>query len=296
MAETPALHEPDDSLPGRWPADDPHTYRYKKTLAEHWNSMMRKLRYVYDRHSKHPWVLHFAVQFAQLDLDRLRPGDWMNLRDDLEQFIYGSHEQRTQALEELAEVVKRSLHDRDLIHREMLRRIRECYHLEPPTPREYPEDAFRALQEDVHSLLRGLVGSREKRGAAITPISVAVHLTIFVVPRMEGTPERRMFVPIGPTRDVFLWILSHLLKQEPTDAIRQCPECETIFYRVSKQQYCSRRCVMRASMRKWRQTETGKQYERVRSQARYEARTKRRTSPNVKVGRKTPSREHKRGG
>jgi hypothetical protein len=239
--------------------------------------------------------LKFAVQFAQLDLDRLRPGDWMNLRDDLEQFIYGSHEQRTQALKELGEVVKRSLHDRDLIHREMLRRFRECYHLESPHPHEYPEDAFRALQEDVRRLLRGLVGSREKRGAAITPISVAVDLTIFVVPRMEGTPERRMQVPIGPTRDVFLWILSHLLDKGPMDAIRQCPECDTIFCRVRKQQYCSKRCVARASMRKWRQTETGKQYERARSQARYAAQTKRRTSPNVKVGRRAQSREHKRG-
>jgi hypothetical protein len=239
--------------------------------------------------------LKFAVQYAQLDLDRLRPGDWMNLRDDLEQFIFGSHEQRARASEEFAEMVKRSLPDRDLITREMLRRLRELYLLEPPHPREYPEDAFRALQEDVHSLLRGLVGSRDRRGDAIPPVTVAVHLVIIVVPHTESEPERRVLVPMGPTRDVFLWILSHLLEQGPTDAIRRCPECDTIFHRVRKQQYCSRPCVMRASMRKWRQTEAGKQYERTRSQARYKARVKRKTSPNVKVGGRVQSKEHKRG-
>ena len=82
---------------------------------------------------------------------------------------------------------------------------------------------------------------------------------------------------------MFLWILSHLLEQGPTDAIRQCPECETIFYRVRKQQYCTRRCVARASMRKWRQTETGKRYERSRGRARYEARVRQVHGKNVKV-------------
>jgi hypothetical protein len=227
--------------------------------------------------------LKFAVQFAQLDMDKLRPGDWMNLRDDLEQFIYGSHERRTQASEELAKLVKRSPHDRELIAREVFRRTREIHHLEPPQPHEYPEDAFRTLQEDVRSLVRGLVGSRDRRGNAILPVTVAVHLAIIVVPRIDGEPERRILTPIGPTRDVFLWILSHLLEQGPTDAIRQCLECDTIFYRVRKQQYCSRRCVMRANMRKWRQTETGKQYERERGRARYEARVKRVHGKNVKV-------------
>jgi hypothetical protein len=52
--------------------------------------------------------LKFAVQFAPLDLDRLRPGDWMNLRDDLGQFIFGAREQRTQTWEKLAAVMKRS--------------------------------------------------------------------------------------------------------------------------------------------------------------------------------------------
>jgi hypothetical protein len=160
---------------------------------------------------------------------------------------------------------------------------------------EQDRDGVRILQEDVRSILSGLVGARDRSGKAISPVTVAVHLVIIAVPRIEGEPERRILTPIGPTRDVFLWILSHLLEQGPTDAIRQCPECDTIFYRVRKQQYCTRRCVMRASMRKWRQTETGKQYERARGRARYEAQAKRTTSPNVKVGRRAPSSEHKRG-
>jgi hypothetical protein len=239
--------------------------------------------------------LKFAVQFAQFNLDRLRPGDWMNLRDDLEQFIFGARAQRTQAWEELAEVIKQSPQEKDLIEREMVRRIHEPKLLHPPHPHEYPEDAFRVLQEDVRTLLRGLIGHSDQTLGAKRSVPIAVHVTILVVPAIKGEPERRILTPRGPTRDVFLWILVHLLEQGPTDLIRQCPECGTIFYRVRKQQYCSRPCVTRASMRKWRQTETGKQYERTRGRARYEARAKGRTSPNVKVGRRAQSREHKRG-
>jgi hypothetical protein len=239
--------------------------------------------------------LKFAVQFSQLDLDNLRPGDWMNLRDDLVQFIFGPHARWVQEFKELDEVIKQSPHDVQAQDRVMLRHLREPKRLLPPLPNEYPEDDFRSLQEDVRMLLRSLVGRRDQTLRGIRSVPIAVYVTVLIVPPMEGKPERRMLTPTGPTRDVFLWILSHLLEQGPTNPIRKCPECDTIFYRIRKQQYCSRTCVTRAGMRKWRQTETGKRYERARSQTRYEAQAKRRTSLSVKVGRRAQSKERKQG-
>jgi endogenous inhibitor of DNA gyrase (YacG/DUF329 family) len=78
--------------------------------------------------------------------------------------------------------------------------------------------------------------------------------------------------------------------------VRRCPECQTVFYRVRKQQYCSRRCTNRANMRQWRQTEKGKTRESDLNHRRYQSRVKRTGSPKVKVARRPRVPQQKQGG
>src|SRR5215471_1040577 len=79
--------------------------------------------------------LQFVIRFAQMDLDALRPGDWLNLRDDFLTF-FGRRGQR----EPLAG--RGGILTSPLDH---------------PLPEEYSEENFRALQAEVHHILSCLV-------------------------------------------------------------------------------------------------------------------------------------------
>jgi hypothetical protein len=166
--------------------------------------------------------LRFAVAFASLDLDRLRAGDWLNLRDDLQGFL---------ALDQVSVV--------GLL------------------PYEYATEQFRALQQEVQQLLRDLVQQRQATGHwplahHTTPcrLDVEYHVTPLDGVGMKG---RNLIRVRGPIRDVFLFVLIHLLWQEPTWRVAECPSCHTIFSRDrANQDYCTRRCVNRVNKRTWR--------------------------------------------
>jgi len=190
--------------------------------------------------------LRFAVRFAQMDLDTLRPGDWLNLREDFLGFLMmPMHVRHVQpyspklvtsivSLEASPEIFQ------PLISLGMLGIIPE----ECPSAEAFSEDDFRALQADV----------RDWFGALTHPESPSEKWLPPAKP-MQGrvVPTNRALQVLAPVRDLFLWHLLLLVLQEPLDRIRRCPECETIFYRVKKQAYCSRTCGNRVTQRRWRE-------------------------------------------
>jgi hypothetical protein len=204
--------------------------------------------------------LQFAVRFASLDLNRLREGDWLNLRDDFREFLAGP----------------------------------KLQHM--PTSADYSEAAVHALQGDMLTLLRQLAGPptevpRGRDGAIRFDAPLDVRFALNVMWLGENNQGRKsLLVVAGSFRDRVLWTLSHLIGDAPTDVIRACPACGTLFARVRRQQYCSARCVKRLAMQHWRQTTAGKTYERQRSRQRYAIQTKTRTSPQVKVKSQPRSR------
>jgi hypothetical protein len=194
--------------------DDGQGGRLMSSEEELINSAEERMNTAEDR-------LRFVVEFASMDLDRLRPGDWMNLKDDLQAFLC------------LDQVV-----------------------VEGRRPQDFSPDEFRALQQEVQQVLRELVQHREPSGHwplanHTTPFRVQVAYQVTPLDRL-GRPGRNMLGVRGPTREVFLVVLSHLLWQEATERIVQCPECGTIFYRNHKRRYCTRRCVDRVNQRSWR--------------------------------------------
>ena len=198
--------------------------------------------------------LQFLIRFAQLDLDALRPGDWLNLRDDLGGFLTGSVYGRYYA---------------DLADYEPMGGDIEIRPFDPPSPLEYPEEAFRDLQKETLHILESMVLEARAGRGTWAPIPVQIR---FAAPSLDGlvpVAGQHLLIAEGSTRDAFLLRVFTLLLRHPTNRIRRCPECDRIFYRVGKQQYCTRVCVNRATVRTWRQRPAVQSEEQERAHQRY---------------------------
>ena len=175
--------------------------------------------------------LQFVIRFAQMDLDTLRPGDWLNLRDDLGSFLTGSlygHEYYAGDTPIGGDV--------------------EVCPMDPPYPLEYPEDAFRELQQETRYILRTMVVDSRAGHSVWDPISLQARLA---TPSLDGlipATGQHLLIAEGATRDMFLLLLFVLLARGSTARILHCPDCSTIFYRVGKQLYCSRTCSNQTNM------------------------------------------------
>ena len=158
--------------------------------------------------------LRFALEFSQMDLDVLREGDWLNLRDDLRAFVWLGAGEHTR--DDLAGVV--------------------TVPLAKPLPQDMTEPDFRALQREAWSFFGGVV---------------TIQGPLQVCYLQEGS--RGVLHFMGSAPDMFLIRLAYLLDQQTTDRILKCPECEKRFLKIRKQKYCSRACVNRANKRSWRE-------------------------------------------
>jgi hypothetical protein len=192
----------------------------------------RKMKTARDR-------LEFAIRFAQLDLDRLRPGDPLNLRDDLESFHGYGPSAPGSTIDELGGIMG--------------------FPLGHPLPAEFAVEDFKKLQAEMRSILGSLAEAQgaltEAQGASV---ALGAFSTFPVSVRYAAVPFRgaSMLSAQGPTRDMTLLRLFHLIAREDSMPFRKCPdpECGRIFYRVRRQLYCSKKCVNRMNKRAARRT------------------------------------------
>ena len=201
-------------------------------------SMKRKLKPHTVQRLSRAQRLRFVLEFAQRDLAKLRPGDWLNLRDDVERVLVGANfgpefDFGTEAIPPPDGFM--------------------AYPIDHPFPKDMPEEAFHRLQEEIRTILNDMVlGAREPTAPAgpPVPLQVALRLTSFEGP--GGGQTQPFLIAEGALRDVFLWLVFMLL-QDGAALLARCPECETIFYRNRNQDFCSRPCVNRVSQRQWRE-------------------------------------------
>jgi hypothetical protein len=188
--------------------------------------------------------LRFAVAFAGMDLDRLRPGDRLNLLDDLWDFL-----------------------------------TIDMVIVDGSPPQKLRASELCDLQCEVRRVLTEMVAKREPSGnhwplSNFIPLVDLEHVPLGITPLDSlDMPGRNLLRAKLPMRDAFFWTLGILLCLEPTQRILQCPECGTIFYRVRNQQYCGRTCVNRANKRTWRavnQPPSGRPRGRPRKQPSHE--------------------------
>ncbi len=172
--------------------------------------------------------LEFAVRFAQEKLSELRPGDLLNFRDDFNFFF--SARQGEDIRGPIGETVMP---------------------LDAAQPKDYAIADFKVLQKEVFSILDNLVKGRDAVPLSSTPCKITVALTAF---SLRGVQNRAILMAQGSTRDMFLLRLYLLLSQEPIDRILRCKaaDCDRLFYRKRKQEFCSQRCTNRQYQKKYR--------------------------------------------
>lgn len=173
--------------------------------------------------------VQLMLDFAQKDLDQLRAGDWLNLREDLEVFILGK---RADAQ------VPWGLPVSDTA------RIRTAPLLQPSLDEMTPK-AVQALQAEVRSFFDSWI-PQNKRIREETRLGEA---SVQTGPVRVVFERRGVVTVMGPAREAILLPLGFLLWQLPPDALSRCPECAAIFFRTRKQRYCTRRCVNRVNQR-----------------------------------------------
>ena len=132
--------------------------------------------------------------------------------------------------------------------------------LKAPWPWEYTKRQLDNLQRDSRQMIEDTVCEREitaqvdgrelrvtvKGGLNPTELSTeeaGERILIDVV----GPPERRIVRIGGPVRVAFLHRLALLLAGEAGAKVLSCPVCGTLFRRVRRQKYCSRKCTNKAS-------------------------------------------------
>ena len=170
--------------------------------------------------------IKFAIRLAKVDLQTLRPGDWLNLRDDLAQF---SISKGGSSLKDLGGI--------------------RAVPLKEPLPGDYTENDFLKLQKDMKNLLAGVSRISTEKGAmgAMTRLGpVDLNLS-------DPFGYGEVFVSAqGSTRDMFLLQLLFLLRQEGVENLMTCPECGEVFFREDKRQkYCKRGCSNLASVKRF---------------------------------------------
>jgi hypothetical protein len=205
--------------------------------------------------------LQFVVTFAQLDLDTLSTGDWLNLREALARFLglvpgLGASHKLILAFTNVG---------RELSPMALTAAGRRVDLFQPmfsfgitgiATDANIGEDAkqlptwsladVRAVQADTLAWLRSLTHP-DTPGESWVPHALPLSGEVSL------SNGHRAVCVIAPLRQLFFWHLLWLLLAEPHERIHRCPECETIFFRVKKQVYCSRQCGNRATQRRWRE-------------------------------------------
>jgi hypothetical protein len=186
--------------------------------------------------------LRWAVEFCQSDVDHMRQGDILNLRDDLYLFLSGHPNERV--FPGGISVFEIPAGDHMI--------------------REFSIEEIRQLQAEVQAVFRSAAIVSGERVAL--PINVCYTLM-----RDPQDWKRKVLIEVaGDSRDCFLTVLYHLLSQEPVNRLAMCPGCNLIFYRVKKQKYCSVKCGNKVYMREYRaiggeKDSNHKQYEKRKS-------------------------------
>ena len=202
----------------------------------------------------------FIADFADMDLEQMREGDWINLQEDLAHFL------PTQADEGF------TLFDAE----------------EDPEAKKYPKPKIVELQKVVRYLLPSDLAGWD------TTSAIAWHelhprdnpLEIKITASYETFPGGVLYAH-GKFRDMFfLNLVSLRQRRDVVSKVKRCPECNRIFYRVRRQKYCSGPCVTAANKREWLKTPKGQKYLRKWKKRSGKSRGKQQQRAQPRKGRK----------
>ncbi len=236
--------------------------------------------------------LQFAIEFSQRNLQQLRRGDQQNLVDDLNGFFLPRESSTPLLIEPEILVGDADIDQLDALRKEVrvildaIIRQRQYVHTErysyregklsnDPDPKERSKNRHSGLTSTVYDDISAAAAGAEPS----IPISVDLRFILG-----ESTVS-------GTFRDCFLFTLSHLINGR-ADRIMQCSSCSLLFYqRDKRQQFCSRRCLNRDQVRKWREARS-KEEQSESNHEKYKRKVQRKTgSGKIEVARQPRKRK-----
>jgi hypothetical protein len=187
--------------------------------------------------------LGFLVRLARMDLGALRPGDWLNLQEDVVAFLGamrcpGAMPAPHPGLCGVRPIFS-VMTDRNASFESL----------------EKFQGLMREGQPGLHASLEGVAVDFDGTGG-IDATAARQRKGSETSPSVEVTPTPLFTMVQGSTHDVFRWHIQRLLVEAPAGRVAHCRECRAIFYRVKRQIHCSRACSNRVSMRRFRSRRT----------------------------------------
>jgi hypothetical protein len=208
--------------------------------------------------------LNWAIELSRLDLKSLRDGDWLNLKEDLYDFVFvgwpvgGNIFGGTEEKEEFNKKVTS----------------------------EFVSRLQAGLRDKLQSIAAG-------GNAKSEPLSFHVSGDIYLFDHPRR-PYTQIMIPHELVTRFYCSFLSRLVRSGIVKGqLRACPECHRIHLlkrkpRSDRESYCSRACSTLVASRHYRERHASalKVEERKRSRHRYENKQRQRFGLNVKVDKR----------
>jgi hypothetical protein len=228
-------------------------------------------------------LLEWGLRFAQMDLESLRAGDWMNLSEDLRDLLQWPSIRQEPTRDDIRAV-----------QREVKAALNEIVDKNTPSPGERKDEAtaqpslerqvyrHHRSENQVHMLAVG-DGTKVARLLAIPAQKVEYLYLEYPKP---GSPRLRAS---GGLREelLILLVVSPLLRLEITH-LRRCPVCFRLFYAEhGRQLFCTPQCASREGTRRFREKQREEEAGRERSN--YENQMKGKLRPTAPMARRKKS-------
>jgi endogenous inhibitor of DNA gyrase (YacG/DUF329 family) len=105
-----------------------------------------------------------------------------------------------------------------------------------------------AIKNEAFELLRGVVEGKKQ--------TVELRIVQQVWRDAQVGPGVHLSTGSDSVRDLVLYRLLRLLERVGTDKLQACGECQRLFIKVTRKEFCSTRCQGRVNMRNWRSRNT----------------------------------------
>ncbi len=188
--------------------------------------------------------LHWLLRFSALDLDHLRQGDWLNLQEDVLEFLAWptarASEVTVEGVVTVQAEVKQAL-------------LALAHTLNSPIPHPLPTRpgsvGKRPLRRPHPPTMDVMILGEGQEAAPVLSFQTKAARTVYGVLTKNGLQLRLL----ADFQEEFLLAVMNVLAHVDIDYIRRCPACERIFYAAhGRQLFCSPQCASRAGTQRFR--------------------------------------------
>lgn len=226
------------------------------------------------RQSRAQKQLAWATEFARMNLDALRPGDWSNLRDDMQGFFGyrrdGGGREPGASGGIAAGLVMVVVPDAGPYARATVQSVaseagaggtlRVLIQGGGSAEDNFPEASVRHLQARLREWLTALAVATSSPANPDAPAQLGQQIEIGPTAwqPLGNIGGKLPFLVSGRLEDVFLLNVMMLIRLHGPENVRSCAECGGPFWRVGRKLYCARPCASKASFRAWLNSPKGK--------------------------------------